>query len=63
MIKKFKVTPETTAIITNTGIGINPNQTAGNLFSLKYIIKGNIFLKHGSDLKLIPRDRVGGSTA
>lgn len=32
---KFKVNHSTSAIITNTGVGINPEQTAGIIYFIK----------------------------
>lgn len=47
---QFGENPSTCGITTSGGVGINPDQTCGN-----------IFLKHGGELKLIPKDKVGST--
>ncbi|KAH7825571.1 putative UFM1, ubiquitin-related protein [Monocercomonoides exilis] len=46
--EQFGMVPQDAAIITHVGMCVNPKQSAGS-----------VFLKHGSDLRLIHRDKVG----
>lgn len=61
--EEFKVDHNTSAIITDDGIGVNPGYQQTEIFKNQFLGQkaSEIFMKYGAELRLIPRDRVGNA--